>query len=563
MTPNSPAMTSNGAPKAARSVPLTPEPPPAKPTELPAVSTGREELELLIRARYPVVYVVSWEEARVEAHLREIAKRRSKQLHVWTVTSGLRDATSGNSAASVGPKGKQVLDPVDALNVVMEHKDPAIYLFHDLNPFLRPEHPCNRATIRKVRDVARALADSYKTLVICSPLMEFAPELQKDITVVDYPLPGAAEIGGLLDKIIDDVAEHASLKVDLDDAGREGLIRAAGGLTLQEAENVLAKTLVNDGTLDGKDVSTVFAEKQQIIKKSGLLEYCETSDGLDDVGGLSELKAWLVRRSLAFSEKARTFGLPAPKGVLLVGVQGCGKSLCAKAVSRAWNMPLLRFDMGRMFSSLVGSSEQNIRRAIAVAESIAPAILWVDEIDKAFAGSTGSAGADGGTSARVMSTFLTWLSEKDKPVFVLATANDISHLPPELLRKGRLDEIFFVDLPSLAERRRIFEIHVRKRGRDAADIDVDRLARAADGFSGAEIEQAVISALYDVFYRGAELRTADVEKSLAETVPLSRTMSERIGSLRQWAEGRARFASPKVQTQEPAPEVMGGRKLEL
>jgi AAA+ superfamily predicted ATPase len=534
-----------------------------KAAELPAVSTGREELELLIRARYPVVYVVSWEEARVEAHLREIAKRRSKQLHVWTVTSGLRDATSSNPVAGVGPKGKPVLDPVDALNVVMEHKDPAIYLFHDLNAFLRPDQPCNRPTIRKVRDVARALADSYKTLVICSPLMEFAPELQKDITVVDYPLPGAAELGGLLDKIIDDVAEHASLKVDLDDSGREGLIRAAGGLTLQEAENVLAKTLVNDGTLDGKDVSTVFAEKQQIIKKSGLLEYCETSDGLDDVGGLSELKDWLVRRSLAFSEKARTFGLPSPKGVLLVGVQGCGKSLCAKAVSRTWNMPLLRFDMGRMFSSLVGSSEQNIRRAIAVAESIAPAILWVDEIDKAFAGSTGSAGADGGTSARVMSTFLTWLSEKDKPVFVLATANDISHLPPELLRKGRLDEIFFVDLPSLAERRRIFEIHVGKRGRNAQNIDIDRLARAAEGFSGAEIEQAVISALYDVFYRSGELRTADIEKSLAETVPLSRTMSEKIGSLRHWAEGRARFASPKVQTQEPSPEVMGGRKLEL
>lgn len=561
MTANAAAIKSNGAAR-----PATPGPVPQKHEAIAArtgMPTGREELELLIRARYPVVYVVSWEEARVEAHLREIAQRRAKQLHVWTVTSGLRDATSGSAAAGIGPKGKPVLDPVDALNLVMEHKDPAIYLFHDLNPFLRPEHPCNRSTIRKVRDVARALADSYKTLVICSPLMEFAPELQKDITVVDYPLPGAAEIGGLLNKIIDDVAEHASLKVDLDDAGREGLIRAAGGLTLQEAENVLAKTLVNDGTLDGKDVSTVFAEKQQIIKKSGLLEYCETSDALDDVGGLSELKEWLVRRSLAFSAKARSFGLPAPKGVLLVGVQGCGKSLCAKAVSRAWNMPLLRFDMGRMFSSLVGSSEQNIRRAIAVAESIAPAILWVDEIDKAFAGSTGSAGADGGTSARVMSTFLTWLSEKSKPVFVLATANDISHLPPELLRKGRLDEIFFVDLPSLAERRRIFEIHVDKRGRNIKDIDIERLARAAEGFSGAEIEQAVISALYDVFYRSGELTTADIEKSLAETVPLSRTMSERIGSLRQWAEGRARFASPKVHTQEPGPEVMGGRKLEL
>ncbi|MFO0872451.1 MAG: AAA family ATPase [Phycisphaerales bacterium] len=336
------------------------------------------------------------------------------------------------------------------------------------------------------------------------------------------------------------------------------LIRAASGLTLQEAENVFAKTLVNDGRLAAEDVSTVSSEKQQIVRKSGLLEYHDATTARrrrrpdQPANGLK-------RRSMAFTERARQFGLPAPKGVLLVGVQGCGKSLCAKAVSREWNMPLLRFDVGRVFSSLVGSSEENIRRAIAVAESIAPTVLWIDEIDKAFAGTSGSGGSDGGTSARVMSTLLTWLSEKTKPVFVLATANDISQLPPELLRKGRLDEIFFVDLPALAERRVIVRIHLAKRGRDAANFDVEALAVAADGFSGAEIEQAVISALYDAFALGRELTTDDVLQAMRETVPLSRTMSERIASLRAWADGRARFATRAEESQAAAPR----RKLEV
>jgi AAA+ superfamily predicted ATPase len=524
-----------------------------------ATSGVRDPIELLVRARYPVLYIVSWEEGRVEQHLRSIAARRNKQLFLWSVTGGLREAGSaGQIAGTAGGRGRHAADPVEALSQVLENKEPAIYLFYDLHAYLRPTCAANIPVIRRLREVSRALTDSYKTLVICSPLLEMAPELQKDVTVIDLPLPGPEEIGDLLDRIVKDVSEHTAIQVDLDDRGREALVRAAGGLTLQESENVFAKALVNDGRLSGDDVSTVFAEKQQIIRKSGLLEYYEAADALQDVGGLDELKGWLSLRATAFSEKARAFGLPAPKGVLLVGVQGCGKSLCAKAVSREWNMPLLRFDVGRMFSSLVGSSEENIRRAIAVAESIAPAILWVDEIDKAFAGSLGSAGTDGGTSARVMSTFLTWLSEKTKPVFVLATANDISHLPPELLRKGRLDEIFFVDLPSLAERRRIFEIHTAKRKR--AGIDADLLAAESDGFSGAEIEQAVISAMFDVFALERDLTTQDVLKSLRETVPLSRTMSERLGGLRAWAQGRARPASSPVEKQEaPAPV----RKLEM
>ena len=248
-------------------------------------------------------------------------------------------------------------------------------------------------------------------------------------------------------------------------------------------------------------------------------------------------------RSAAFGERAAQFGLPSPKGLLLLGVQGCGKSLCAKAVSTRWQLPLLRFDMGRMFGSLVGSSEENVRRAIAVAESVAPAILWVDEIDKAFAGSQGSGSTDGGTAARVFGTFLTWLSEKTSPVFVVTTANDISQLPAELLRKGRLDEIFFVDLPSNEERADIFRIHLQKRRREPDNFDLAALAVNAKDCSGAEIEEAINSALYDAFYAGTDISTESVLLTLSQTVPLAKTMDEQIGRLRRWVEGRARNAS--------------------
>jgi AAA+ superfamily predicted ATPase len=519
-----------------------------------AADLGQDQLELLIRSRYPIVYVLTWEEGRVEQHLLDIANRRNKQLYCWSVTTGLCRAGSAQSSG----RAKGVSDPVEALDNVIEHKEAAIYLFKDLHPFVK-DSPSNIAVIRKLREVAQALSNSYKTLVITSPVMECAPELQKDITVLDYPLPGIKDLHALYNRICQDVSANGKVKLCQDTKDLEQLLRAAIGLTLQEAENVFAKTIVAEGKLSGESISAIFSEKQQIIRKSGLLEYYDSIANVSDIGGLDNLKEWLKKRSLAFSEGARSFGLPAPKGVLLIGVQGCGKSLCAKAVSRLWNMPLLRFDMGRMFSSLVGSSEENIRRAIAVAESIAPVVLWADEIDKAFSGSQGSAMTDGGTTARVMSTFLTWLNEKQKAVFVMATANDISQLPPELLRKGRLDEIFFVDLPSLTERRQIFQIHIAKRRRDPAKFDLDRLAEASDGFSGAEIEEAIISALYDVFYLDKEMETSDVLKSIAETVPLSKTMSEKISALRAWADGRSRLASRPDQPKGAA----GGRKLEF
>ena len=348
-------------------------------------------------------------------------------------------------------------------------------------------------------------------------------------------------------------------EVDLDAEGRERLLQAAMGLTLGEAENVFAKIIVQGGRLSGEDVKEVFAEKQQIIRKSGLLEYYAAEEDFSNVGGLGVLKDWLNKRAVAFTDEARAFGLPAPKGILLLGVQGCGKSLCAKAVSRLWQLPLLRFDMGRMFGSLVGSSEENVRRAIGVAESVAPAVLWVDEIDKAFVGSQSSGATDGGTTARVFGTFLTWLSEKSTPVFVVTTANDVSQLPPELLRKGRLDEIFYVDLPSDEEREEIFRIHLAKRGRDPKNFDLKTLVESSQDFSGAEIEEAIISALYDAFYEKQELTTSHVLTSLRQTVPLAKTMAEKVASQRKWAAGRTRNASA-IQPVKIEPE---GRRMEL
>ena len=496
------------------------------------------EIETLIRARYPILYIISNEEMRVQNLIVEIAAKRQKKVFEWTFSNGIVPA--GASIQSKNTRNASTKDPLAALDQVIEQVEPAIFLFKDFHPFLTKN---NYAIIRKLKDIALHLKNSFKTIILISPVMEIPAELDKEVTVINFPQPTKEDLGAMLDKIIAEVSTHKQIQIDLDGDGREKLLQAALGLTLGEAENVFAKIIVQEQRLSGDHVNEVFAEKQQIIRKSGLLEYYAAEEDFSNVGGLSVLKEWLTKRAIAFTDEARAFGLPAPKGILLLGVQGCGKSLCAKAVARRWQLPLLRFDMGRMFGSLVGSSEENVRRAIAVAESVAPAVLWVDEIDKAFVGSQSSGATDGGTTARVFGTFLTWLSEKKAPVFVVTTANDVSQLPPELLRKGRLDEIFYVDLPSEEERAEIFRIHIVKRGRDPEKFDLPALVNASVDFSGAEIEESIISALYDAFYSREELSTDYVLASLAATVPLAKTMSEKINALRKWAVGRARNAS--------------------
>jgi len=502
----------------------------------------KNEIETLIRARYPIIYVVTSEEMRVQNLIVEIAKKRQKKAFEWSYSTGIVPA--GASIQSQKNRNASTKDPLMALDQVLELVEPAIYIFKDFHPFLARN---NFAVIRKLKEIGLHLKNSFKTIILVSPIMEIPTELEKEVTVLSFPLPTRDDLNDLLNRIIEEVKQFKQVVIDLDDSGRERILQAALGLTLGEAENVFAKIIVKDERLTGQNVQEVFAEKQQIIRKSGLLEWYDTDQNFETVGGLSILKDWLNKRAVAFSGEARAFGLPAPKGILILGVQGCGKSLCAKAVANQWQLPLLRFDMGRMFGSLVGSSEENTRRAIAVAESVAPTILWVDEIDKAFAGSQGSGTTDGGTTARVFGTFLTWLSEKTAPVFVVATANDISQLPPELLRKGRLDEIFFVDLPTVPERNEVLRIHLKKRGRNPESFDTATLAEASKDFSGAEIEEAINSALYDAFYSRQEISTEHILTALGQTVPLAKTMDEQINRLRSWAEGRARNASiPRV-----------------
>ncbi|MFC1705214.1 AAA family ATPase, partial [Planctomycetota bacterium] len=344
------------------------------------------------------------------------------------------------------------------------------------------------------------------------------------------------------------------------EAMKDKIAEAALGLTAVEAENVFAKSIVQFKRFD---LDVIHKEKEQIIRKSGILEFLRPPETVSGIGGLNLLKSWLSKRGSAFTKKAREFGLPEPKGILLLGVPGCGKSLTAKAVGNLWKLPLLRLDMGRVFGSLVGSSEENIRRAIRTAESVAPCILWLDELEKGLSGVQSSGASDAGTTSRVFGTFVTWLQEKQSAVFVIATANQVKLLPPEILRKGRFDEIFFVDLPSAEERESIWRIHIshastRTHPRDPKDFDVQALSEASEGYSGAEVEQSVTSALYDAFDQGMDLATEGLLQAIEETVPLSQTMQEDITAMREWAKTRARFAS--VQAAKDQSDI---RRLEL
>ncbi|PIQ23883.1 ATPase [bacterium (Candidatus Blackallbacteria) CG17_big_fil_post_rev_8_21_14_2_50_48_46] len=498
-----------------------------------------DEVHVMIRARYPLIYVVSWEEKRVENLLIEIARSRNKAIFNWTITQGIQNLEAGSAAKKLF---ENTQDPVAALDYIERYQKGALFILKDFHPFMH-----DARVIRRLRDLTIALKTSFKTIIILSPVPRVPEELEKDMAMVDFPLPNLPELGKKLDDIINSVSNNPNVKINLQTGDREKLLQAAQGLTLVEAENVFAKAIVAKGRIDPQDIPIILLEKKQIIRKSGILEYFSPEATIDSVGGLDHLKSWMSKRSLAFSENARNYGLPHPKGVLLIGVSGSGKSLVAKAVSALWNLPLLRLDIGSVFSGLVGSSEANIRTVIKTAESIAPCLLWLDELDKGMSGVHSSNFSDGGTTARVLSSFLTWMQEKTAPVFLIATANDISALPPELLRKGRFDEIFFLDLPSQRERMEIFKIHLQQRGRDPQSFDVKLLADLSKGFSGAEIEQVVISALYDSFDSRRELQNQDLINTIRQSVPLSHTMREAIDALRQWAQTRARPASGDPQ----------------
>jgi len=495
----------------------------------------RQELDIYIRARYPLLWVVTAEEQRAMAELESLAEAQRKRLLMWSFATGLVNPAMPDDV------DESKRDPAAMLSAIrkVDDAEPCIWVLRDFHPFLK-----DAGLVRQLREVAFELKASNKTVILLGSVLAIPPELEKEITVIDFELPDAGELAKELDAIEASARRSRGVTIELDRRQRTRLIQACLGLTAGEASNAIAKAMVQaGGRLDGDAIDAVAAEKRQIIRKSGLLEFYASDERLANVGGLPALKDWLRKRVRAFGDEARAFGLPEPKGILLVGVQGCGKSLVAKSVANSWRLPLLRLDVGRLFASLVGSSEQNLRNAIKIAESISPVVLWVDEIEKGFSGVGSSNVSDAGTAARVFGSFITWLQEKEAPVFVIATANDVRQLPPELVRKGRFDEIFFIDLPSADERVEIWRIHLLKRNRDPGQFDLRELAMLSDKLSGAEIEQALIAGLYEAFDRRRPLTMEDLSQVLCETVPLSRMMSEEIDALRAWAEQRARQAS--------------------
>ncbi|MDJ1170928.1 AAA family ATPase [Roseofilum sp. BLCC_M154] len=491
----------------------------------------REQLSILIKAQYPLIYLVTSEEERAEQSIANLAQGKSpKRLYVWTVTRGMVEYGEPRSVTQ-----HNTLSPEAAIEWVIRQppKEGAIFIFKDLHSFYTP------TIVRWLRDAIANFKGTQKTIILMSPVQEIPIELEKEVIVLDFALPDLEA----LNEVLSTQLGSNRIKTNV----REKLLKAALGLTLDEAEKVYRKAQVTAGRLTESEVEIVLSEKKQLIRRNGILEYIEEDETLDAVGGLEELKAWLKQRSNAFTERARQYGLPQPKGMLILGVPGCGKSLIAKTTSRLWGLPLLRLDMGRVYDgSMVGRSEANLRNALKTAESISPAILFIDELDKAFAGGTGSADSDGGTSSRIFGSFLTWMQEKTSPVFVMATANRVERLPGEFLRKGRFDEIFFVDLPNEQERKDIFTIHLEKRRRDISRFDIEQLSKVCDGFSGAEIEQALIAAMYEAFAQDREFTQLDIIATVKATLPLSKTMQEQVTALRDWARQRARPAAASV-----------------
>lgn len=488
-----------------------------------------EQINILVKAAYPIIYTVSHEENRVRKALEQVAVDRKRQFFTWSCTQGIIDSDGVKHGAATA-------DPLEALEFVEQFGSPAIFAFMDLPPFMRDEEPSIK---RRLRELADTLRTEHKTLIIVSSMLQLPAELEKQVTVLDWPLPREEEIGKLLDEVVERMHSRG-LDLRFTPEEHEKIIKSCLGLTEDEIDNVLAKSLV---THKNVVLDVIIEEKAQIIRKSGILEFYPAEENFDGIGGLDNLKRWLEKRGNAFSKRAREFGLPTPKGLVLLGVQGCGKSLVCKALASLWKMPLLRFDVGKIFEGIVGSTEANIRRAIQTAEAISPCILWIDEADKGFSGIQSSGFSDGGTTARAFGTFLTWQQEKKTPVFTIATCNNIDAIPPEFLRAGRFDGIFFVDLPPELERVDIFAIHILKHERVPDDFDLTKLAKLSENYSGAEIAQAVEEGLFDAYDEGVGVETKHVERALSNIVPLSRTAKEDIDRLRKWAKNRARFAS--------------------
>ena len=482
------------------------------------------DLEALIRSFHSLIAVETVEEERVRALVEEVAAKLSLPLFEWSVTTGFRrgyGAPIGNTE-----------DALAALRHIDDLRLDAIYLLKDIAPHLgKPE------TARALRELADKLANTTSALVLTGEPIELPRDLDAAAVRFELQLPDEAERREAVRRVVDAMKARQPVQVDLSREDVMRLIQALSGLTLQQTRRVIAQAILEDGKLSPLDIERVIRLKGEIIERGGVLEFFAAEDNKFELGGFARLKSWLADARVGFTREARALNLAPPKGVMFVGVQGCGKSLAAKFIAREWKMPLLKLDAGRLYDKYVGESEKNFRRATRVAEAMAPVVLWIDEIEKAFASGTAS-DADGGLSQRLFASFLTWLQEKKEGVFVVGAANDLTRMPPELLRKGRFDEIFFVDLPTHDERKSILAIHLRTRRQEVGVFDLDGLATATEGFSGAEIEQAVISALYRALHAKAPLTTEGVLAAVASTVPLSVSRREDVQRLRAFSEGR-------------------------
>ena len=501
------------------------------------------QVDLMVRARYPLLYIVAVEEEPVEEVIVRVAEQfqPKRQVLMWDIVRGWDDngADKGSAMGALSRIAKTDI------------QENTIFVLRDLHPYLKLHYPSSdkhSPVVRELRSLTRELKRSRKTLVLTSPILELPAELREEVTVIDFPLPNVQEINYLIEQLV--VPE----KLLCAGLSREQLVKACQGLSRARIGRVLASALAAKGQVDESDIDRVLAEKQQAVRQTGILEFFTARESLKSVGGLENLKQWVRMRQDAFTEEARRYGIPNPKGVLLVGIQGTGKSLSAKTIAHEWRLPLLRLDSGRLFGGIVGESESRVRQMIQIAEAIAPCVLWIDEIDKAFGNIASGVDGDSGTSRRVFGSLITWMQEKTTPVFIVATANNVQILPAELLRKGRFDEIFFLNLPNEKERSEIFKVHLQQlRPTRLRDFDLGLLAKTAKNFSGAEIEQVIIDAMHRAFGRGTtgqrqDFTTEDIVRSIEETVPLAAIARNQIEELKRWAaQAGARTASIDTQ----------------
>ncbi len=485
------------------------------------------DLKLLVQSRHPLITIETVEESRALELVKRLCNDIDVAQFLWRATEGIRRVRPFDSRTAEGTFAAR-----EALAYVINSIYPGVYVFLDLLP-----HLGNALDQRALREIVDRAAGLKQTLVLIEQKVELQPALERVAVPFELSFPNEDEIRAIVIETAKEARQNVQMEIDIKRGELADFIRNLRGLTEGEVRRAVWRAILDDGRLDAKDITSVLKVKQEMIRELGVLEYIQPDASLADIGGLDNLKSWLRKRNAALSDKAKDFGLTPPRGILLLGVQGAGKSMAAKAVAAGWNLPLLKLEPGQLYDKYVGQTEKQLRRALRTAEALAPVVLWIDEIEKAFA-SAAAQSTDGGLSQRMFGSLLGWMQDHKFPIFVVATANDIAALPPELMRKGRFDEIFFVDLPNAAARLRIFEVHLTRRKRDPAGFDLQKLAASSQGFSGAEIEQAILAAMYTAFHNDCELDTATLLAELAQTRPLSTTMAEKIDALRSWAATR-------------------------